>query len=32
MDPCQKRGWNLQAKRLALQTLADIEARTQRPN
>jgi hypothetical protein len=28
----QKRGWNLQAKRLALQTLADIEARTQRPN
>jgi hypothetical protein len=28
----QKWGWNLQAKRLVLQTLEDIEERTHKPN
>jgi hypothetical protein len=28
----QKWGWNLQAKRLVLQTLEDIEERTRQPN
>jgi hypothetical protein len=28
----QKWGWNLQAKRLVLQTLEDIEERTRKPN
>jgi hypothetical protein len=28
----QKWGWNLQAKRLVLQTLEDIEARTRKPS
>jgi hypothetical protein len=28
----QKWGWNLQAKRLVLQTLEDIEERTKKPN
>ena len=28
----QKRGWRLQAKRLVLQTLEDIEQRTRKPD